>query len=198
MKTSVKRNENQRDGKVSGSFFSPVTIQPKLTVGQPNDKYEQEADAMAQRVIQRKCADCEEEAVQKKPELQLRNIRDYSEGFVDDEDQMYQSPIQMKGEGTTEYASDDIQRNLENNKGGGTNLPSNTQTEMQSAFGSDFSGVKVHTDSQSVQMNQELNAQAFTHGKDIYFNSGKYDPNSSGGKELLAHELTHVVQQNKI
>ncbi|MEP7252326.1 MAG: DUF4157 domain-containing protein, partial [Ginsengibacter sp.] len=65
-----------------------------------------------------------------------------------------------------------------------------------SSFSSDFSSVKIHNDSTSVQMNESLNAQAFTHGSDIYFNSGKYNSDSTSGKHLLAHELTHVVQQN--
>ncbi len=68
---------------------------------------------------------------------------------------------------------------------------------MESTFGAGFGGVKVHTDTQAVQMNKDLNAQAFTHGSDIYFNEGKYDDNSSEGQHLLAHELTHVVQQGK-
>ena len=66
---------------------------------------------------------------------------------------------------------------------------------MSNAFGTDFSSVRVHTGSNAVQMNQGLNARAFTHGSDVYFNKGEYSPNSSNGKSLLAHELTHVVQQ---
>jgi phage antirepressor YoqD-like protein len=66
---------------------------------------------------------------------------------------------------------------------------------MQKRFGSDFSGVRVHADSDAVQMNRELNAEAFTHGRDIYFGAGRYSPETSSGKKLLAHELTHVVQQ---
>ncbi|MGK7947778.1 MAG: DUF4157 domain-containing protein [Xenococcaceae cyanobacterium] len=53
-------------------------------------------------------------------------------------------------------------------------------------FGTDFSDVKVHTDSSAVQMNQDIQAQAFTHGQDIYFNSGKYSPDTNEGKSLLA------------
>jgi len=67
---------------------------------------------------------------------------------------------------------------------------------MESAFGADFGGVRVHTGNEAVQMNRELRAQAFTHGSDIYFNAGKYEPASVAGQGLLAHELTHVVQQN--
>ena len=66
---------------------------------------------------------------------------------------------------------------------------------MNSSFGTDFSHVNIHTNTDAAQMNKELSAQAFTHGSDIYFNNGKYNTETSGGKQLLAHELTHVIQQ---
>jgi hypothetical protein len=70
-----------------------------------------------------------------------------------------------------------------------------TQSFMESRFGTDFSDVRIHTGSQAVQMSRGLNAQAFTVGNDVYFNEGKYSPNFDSGKHLLAHELTHTVQQ---
>ncbi|MEP6930657.1 MAG: DUF4157 domain-containing protein, partial [Flavobacterium sp.] len=76
-----------------------------------------------------------------------------------------------------------------------TGLDKKTKKEMESGFGSDFSNVKIHTDASAVQMSQELGAQAFTNGNDVYFNQGKYNPGSQEGKHLLAHELTHTVQQ---
>jgi hypothetical protein len=63
-------------------------------------------------------------------------------------------------------------------------------------MGADFSSVKVHTDSTANELSQSIQAKAFTTGKDIFFKQGTYDPHSRGGQELLAHELTHVVQQN--
>ena len=66
---------------------------------------------------------------------------------------------------------------------------------MENRFGADLSAVKIHTSGESTQMNESLNAQAFTVGSDIYFNEGKYRPHSTEGKQLLAHELTHVMQQ---
>lgn len=66
---------------------------------------------------------------------------------------------------------------------------------MENSIGADFSGVRLHTDNAAIQMNKDLHAQAFTHGSDIYFNSGKYDVHSVAGKHLLAHELSHTVQQ---
>jgi ppGpp synthetase/RelA/SpoT-type nucleotidyltranferase len=67
---------------------------------------------------------------------------------------------------------------------------------MEQAFGADFSQVKVHTDSESDKLNKSIQAKAFTTGKDIFFKKGEYQPDSKPGQELLAHELTHVVQQN--
>ncbi|MHC5750143.1 eCIS core domain-containing protein [Nostoc sp. JL23] len=63
---------------------------------------------------------------------------------------------------------------------------------MEQAFGADFSGVKVHTNGQSDQLNRSIQARAFTTGQDVFFREGEYNPGSQGGQELL----THVVQQN--
>lgn len=84
---------------------------------------------------------------------------------------------------------------IESRVGKGAPLSHNVLTEMNSAFGVDFGCVRIHTDSEAVAMCRKMGAQAFTHGKDIYFNQGKYDPDSSAGKHLLSHELTHVIQQ---
>jgi len=81
------------------------------------------------------------------------------------------------------------------NSAEGNPLSQNTKGFMESRFGTDFSGVRVHTDTNAVQMSEELNVQAFTYGNDIFFNRGKFSPESSPGKHLLAHELTHTLQQ---
>lgn len=218
------KRSHVNDQTKSGSTF----FQTKLTVGQPHDKYEREADSVADKVVnnhtntkpviqsrgistiqrlatavedekpgtndarflrdkeiqekpdvQRMCAECEEEkmnSVQKKDDA------------PDKEDEM----LQTKSEGT---ASASLSSRISDTSGKGNGLPSRTLQHMNASFGVDFSRVKIHTDDASVSMNRELRAQAFTHGRDIYFNSGRYDPESSTGKHLLAHELTHVVQQ---
>ncbi|HEY0065944.1 MAG TPA: DUF4157 domain-containing protein, partial [Flavisolibacter sp.] len=102
-------------------------------------------------------------------------------------------PVQMKAEDTS--APSQVEQQLSSTKGGGQPLPESTRSGMEQSMGADFSGVRIHTDSSAVQMNKDLHAQAFTHGSDIYFNSSKFDAGSSGGQHLLAHELTHVVQQ---
>ncbi|NOZ70117.1 MAG: DUF4157 domain-containing protein [Deferribacteres bacterium] len=91
----------------------------------------------------------------------------------------------------------DLQTRLNSLRGSGQPLPDTDRSFMERRFGADFSGVRVHTDSNAVQMNRQLNAQAFTHGRDIYFGAGRYSPGTSSGRRLLAHELTHVVQQGR-
>lgn len=131
-------------------------------------------------IIQAKCESCEEEGKLQKKEEELPDS---------------ELSLQLKSNDTLSENTSSLEGKLNSNKGGGSSLSKGMQTSMGSAFGADFSNVKVHTGSEAVQMNQELNAQAFTHGNDIYFNEGKYDTNSNSGKHLLAHELTHTVQQ---
>ncbi|MEO0626195.1 MAG: DUF4157 domain-containing protein [Bacteroidota bacterium] len=183
----VKSSENNGIKK-GESFFPATTIYPKLTVNAPNDKYEQEADAMADRVmrmpaqeeeqmqmkplaegIQRKCTHCEEEAQRK--------------------------PLMRKAGGGGMEAPKGLSAQLNNSKGGGVPLPKQTLQRMNRGFGTDFSNVRVHTGSRAGEMSQSVQAKAFTHGSDVYFNRGQYAPGTSSGDKLLAHELTHVVQQ---
>ncbi len=93
-------------------------------------------------------------------------------------------------------ATSDLESGIQSARGGGQSLDVDLQQSMGQAMGADFSGVKVHTDSQSDQLNKSIQAKAFTTGQDVFFRQGAYEPASRGGQELIAHELTHVVQQN--
>ena len=88
-----------------------------------------------------------------------------------------------------------VERSIDRARGGGQGLDHGTRGQMESAFGADFSGVRVHTDSRADSLNHSLSARAFATGRDVFFRQGEYNPGSSSGRELLAHELTHVVQQ---
>ncbi|WP_440122732.1 eCIS core domain-containing protein [Tenacibaculum sp. Ill] len=119
------------------------------------------------------------------------DIQEKEEEEIQEKEEKEIQQLQMSG-------GDDnssLESNLSSSKGGGNSLPSGTKNEMESGFGANFSGVRVHNDSNAVQMNKELGSQAFTNGNDIYFNEGKYNPTSESGKHLLAHELTHTIQQ---
>ncbi len=88
-----------------------------------------------------------------------------------------------------------MQQDIQAARGSGQSLEQEAGARMGSAFGTDLSSVKVHTDAKADKLNRSLNAKAFTVGSDIFFSRGAYQPGSAGGSRLLAHELTHVVQQ---
>ena len=159
--------------------FPALPIQAKLTVGATDDPLEHEADRVADQVmrmpdaeptvstvseqISRKCEACDKED-QEKSELQMK-------------------PADSVGKvGGAEY--DELQSS-------GQPLDMATRAFFEPRFGYDFSRVRVHTDSEAVQMNRKLSAQAFTYNEDIYFGVGK----TPGKNGLTAHELTHVIQQ---
>lgn len=159
-------------------------VQKKEEEKEPVQKKEKEEEKPVQKKeekeepIQAKCAECEkEEKVQKKENEE-------------------EKPVQKKEQNSNkESQENELEGKLNSSKGSGKGLDKKTKNEMENGFGADFSDVKIHTDTNAVQMSQELGAQAFTNGNDVYFNKGKYNPNSKEGKHLLAHELTHTIQQ---
>ncbi len=244
-------------------------FQPKLQVGAPGDKYEVEADRVADQVLNRtsggqgsfippssgpvvqtssiapiaetisplaqKKAE-EEDIIQKqageKEKLQKQSEeKDVLQKQAVDEEEIVQKqsdkkekePLQLQAEedeklqtkkeekkeeviqkkekeeiqakGGNGKVSSGFESTLNQSKGIGSPLPDGVRGQMESGFGTDFSGVRVHTGSNAVQMNREVGAQAFTHGNDIYFNEGKFNPASQKGQHLIAHELTHTIQQ---
>ncbi len=289
MNTKVSRvRRRTRRAKRNSPFFTSrgssgfLGLQAKLAVGKPGDKYEAEADAVADKVVSRtesrtnpffgasdsslfvghdglvqekplageitplvQKQEEEEEEVQAK---QLGNIQMQTEeeeepvqALVEEEEEPVQAQAEEEEEdmaqmqpaeeeeeiqaqqgqaveepedeafvaGQAEEEEEEVQASpngqtavnpytestLKNNPGSGSKLDAATRNEMESGFGADFSNVNIHTDSTAEQMSKELGAQAFTHGNDIYFNKGKYNPQSIEGKHLLAHELTHTIQQ---
>ena len=162
-------------------------FQPKLTINQPNDIYEQEADAMADKVmrmpdslvnnnsffkpstIQRKCAHCEEE---EKTAQRKETNNDVTSSSTQTEDYI-------------------------NSLSGGRSLNDNERNFFESKMGYDFSDVKIHTDADAARSARSINALAYTNGKNIVFNDGQFKPDTDSGKKLMAHELTHVVQQTR-
>ena len=207
-------------------FFAAnaMPIQAKLTVNEPGDAYEQEADAVADKVmrmpdpsvfnpeipfnkvsissLQRKCATCdEEEKVQRKEDseeeqpVQLKPISDFTIQRACADCEKDDEKIHRKESGNTgggmsvpPIVSDVISN-------GGASLDKGTQQFMENRMGQDFSNVQVHTDSKAAESAQSINALAYTSGNHVVFGSGQYQPNTEGGKRLLAHELVHVGQQ---
>ncbi|MDC8005367.1 DUF4157 domain-containing protein [Aureisphaera galaxeae] len=198
MVTGVQKYDSIPQGNTEAkSFVSPTpVIQKKLKIGATDDAYEKEADAIADKVmqanaeptaapsgsgplVQKKCSNCEEE-------LQKKSLSESITPWVQ------KRALSSSSEGT---ASDAVTQQIQSSKGGGSAMDTGTRSFMESQFGNDFSNVRIHTGSEAIQLSQDLNAKAFTVGNDVYFNEGKYNPNTRQGKHLLAHELTHVVQQ---
>ncbi|MBS1510474.1 MAG: DUF4157 domain-containing protein [Bacteroidetes bacterium] len=190
----TKTNKITQDtGDAMPAAASGVKVQRKLSIGAVNDPLEYEADAVADKVmsmqqlpvsgsavnagLQRKCAHCEEEE-----QLQRKPLSSF---------------IQKKEAAAGVTASEAVSDQINAGRGSGSPMDSNTLSFMESRFGTDFSNVKIHTGGEAIQLSRELNAKAFTTGNDIYFNEGQYNPGSAAGKHLLAHELTHTVQQSR-
>ena len=136
----------------------------------------------------------DEEAIQRRAEFaaQHKPSRSFKPFNIKSQDQTIQRQEAIAG-GT---ASADLESSIQSARGSGQSLDANLQQSMGQAMGADFSGVKIHTDSRSDQLNRSIQAKAFTTGQDVFFRQGAYEPSSRGGQELIAHELTHVVQQN--
>jgi hypothetical protein len=104
--------------------------------------------------------------------------------------------VQRAGEGEAEADHEHPVQKVVNG-GGGTGLDAGVRSKMESSLGHDFGGVKVHTDDKAAAAAKSVSAQAFTVGNNVVFNQGKYDPGTSDGQRIIAHELTHVVQQSR-
>ena len=178
---SVIYNQNNEPQRlIAAGTTNRLPIQAKLTVGEANDPMEHEADAMADKVmrmpqqtfIQRKCEHCKEE---EKTKSVMRKAEGGNAGI--------QAPSSLAS-------------TINATTGKGEPLPQRSQNFMENAFHTDFSRVRLHTDNQAVEMSEGIQAKAFTHGNDIYFNSGQLNTESKDGQKLLAHELTHTIQQN--
>ncbi|MBD2504569.1 DUF4157 domain-containing protein [Anabaena azotica FACHB-119] len=144
--------------------------------------------------LQRQQAPQEEEQLQMKP-LDISSLQ--RQQAPQEEEQLQMKPMiaQRQGGGGM-AATSDLETSINQARGGGQPLGDDIREPMEQAFGADFSGVKIHTDTQSDQLNRSIQARAFTTGQDVFFRQGEYSPGSRGGQELLAHELTHVVQQS--
>ncbi len=240
------------------------TIQARLRIGEPGDRYEQEADRVAETVvrmpepqprspasssgrpavpIQRLCPECEqethrksegeeeEEVVREQPldlqaaaagedeeeEVQpslIQRQADQEEGEVqprllqrqaeEEEEQEVrrqvaeeeEEPVRARpAEGMAPAVPSGFKAGLDSARGEGRPLPEPARAFFEPRFGRDFGQVRIHTGARSGELAGSIRAEAFTQGSDVFFGAGRFAPDSSSGKQLLAHELTHVVQQ---
>jgi hypothetical protein len=247
-----------------GDFFAPA-IQMKMEVNRPGDKFEQEADKMADKVMRMPAPPPKEEKLQRQPEEKLQKKEEdkiqkasmpeeklqkatMSEEKVQkkedeklqkaalpeekiqkkEEDKIQKAAIaeekiqkaamseeklqkkedeklqkapaiddklQRKGSESAPSVTTNIQSAIHNKTTGGQPLSSDVRSYMEPRFNADFSNVRVHHDAESASLNNQLSARAFTYQNHVFFSRDQYQPGTSEGKQLLAHELTHTIQQ---
>ncbi len=202
----------------SGSFFAPVNraavpaVQAKMTVGKTGDKFEREADKMADKVmrmpspassakeekIQRKA----DEKLQKKENEKLQKAPAEEKIQKKEDDTIRKAParedkLQRKGNDAAPSVSPTVQSAIRSKTSGGQPLSADVRRDMESRFNADFSKVRIHSNAEAAGLSNQLSARAFTHQNHIFFSRNQYQPGSSEGRQLLAHELTHTIQQGR-
>jgi len=189
VQTKVELGNTGGDRLAGMQVSAPAPIQPKLTIGAPGDKYEQEADTIARKVVRQISAPTPPDA-----------NPNGDNGFVQ---RQFSAPsigrlvVQRREAIEGGEASSSLESTINQARSSGVPLVAPIRRQMEGAFGADFSGVRIHANNNADTLNRELSARAFTTGNNIFFKRGEYNPGSSAGKELLAHELTHVVQQGQ-
>ncbi len=258
---NITLNEATNSLKTKRIFF-----QPKLTINQPNDIYEQEADAMAEKVmrmpdpatndnlffkpaistIQHKCAHCEEEEKQaqrkeganddsvspvhviqpvpniipsrptiqskcanckEEEKLQRKEMPEEDElieetllqtKLIQNKQQGFETENKLQAKESETTNSKEVSNNVEQIlRSGGAQMDVPTRLFMEERFGYDFKNVQIHNDASAHRSSAGINAKAYTHQNHVVFGKDYYRPHSVEGKQLLAHELTHVIQQNE-
>ena len=184
----TRKNQSRKDSR-DGSFHvgfpstvaprgsmpgKGVAVQAQLETTAPGDELEREADSTA--------------------DLVLRKIETGSTGAVPPPSGNFRRSVSAYG-GSSVTLPSRMESQIRGSLGGGQALPNHLRSQMEGAFGQSFSNVHVHTDSAAAEMSRSIGARAFTYGNDIFFNQGQYSPYSSSGQHLIAHELTHTLQQ---
>jgi hypothetical protein len=175
-------------------------IQPKLTVNEPGDKYEKEAERVADAVMRRPEPEVDIRDEGRSDRIQRicpRCQRRYRQGKPLDCDECEAELQRKESSGETPAVGGEVKQHIQSLRGDGRPLPTSVRSFFEPRFGSDFSNVRVHDGPKADEAVQSLGAEAFTVGNNIAFADGNYDPFKSRGIELLAHELTHVIQQRK-
>jgi len=169
---------------------APPTMQAKLTVNRPGDPFEQEADRIADQVVSMPEAS---PAFGRASTLVQRAILQRCACREKEEEE--ERKVQRKEESASglQEAPAGVSRLLAS--GGGRPLDAETRAFMEPRFGHDFRQVRIHSDAQAADSARSVSARAYTVGRDVVFGAGQFSPGSTEGRRLLAHELTHVVQQ---
>lgn len=193
-------------------IHSPTSkkIQTKLPINKQGDYYEQEADSIADQVMRMSEPEIQSQQAGVSALLNQFDSGENIQRLSANRDPSFEDAVVIEGGEKNEAEQEQVQtlrpwgqtsgqeaisKGLLNSSQGGVPLGANVRQFMEPRFGADFSRVQVHADRRAAVLSQSLSARAFTYGRHIYFNEDEYQPETPEGKRVLAHELTHVIQQ---
>lgn len=190
--------ERQNEASLQRNTATNRTIQPTLRVSEPDDPAEREASRVAEEVMEasderHKMATAERSEHPSGGRNGTSVSRPSTTPIEDRTPRIDESPRSC-GPTSEQQAGEDVERAL-GSSSGGKPLPPATRSFFEPRFGRNFGDVRVHTGEEAADLNRQLDAKAFTDGSDVYFGEGQYRPETPAGKQLLAHELTHAIQQ---
>lgn len=192
---------------------NPVQLQASMQVSSPKDPAEKEADGTAKKIMRMAVPESsisyvktekggvfrqvkqEEKDKKVQPKLQSPYITRFADSGAFTQ-RKPEDTIHRKAEGQPNIASN-VSADIQNSMASGSPLPLSVRRFMEPRFQANFSNVKIQTGDKAAKLNRQLNAQAFTVGNQIFFGKDKFQPEHQEGKELIAHELTHTIQQGE-
>lgn len=199
-------------------------IQPKLKISEPGDKYEREADTIADYLLRRDSG-C---TAGSSSVTEEHTLTDVTRKSIEESNQTSpfstQQPVNRKreqpragremvdfprqrdtgmaklqrrqdGQSDGEISGTGLESRIRGNGEGGRPLSGNIRSLVEQTTPHDLSDVRIHDNKEAANLNNRLSARAFTYGRDIYFGEGEYNPSTTEGKQLIAHEVAHVLQQ---
>ncbi len=176
-----------------GRLIRSGALQAKFRIGRPGDKYEQEADRVADQVIRMPEVSTETKAADN---IRGESIKHSSDnGTKSGKEGVVEALKKKEAFDSTPEVTPELESSISAVSGGGQPLSESVRAFYEPRFGVDFSQVRVHTGSHAVEIAKSINAKAFTVGQNIAFGGGQFAPESKEGQRLIAHELTHTIQQ---
>jgi hypothetical protein len=179
---SLQRAGEEDEEQVQAKFADAASIQ------RAGEEEDEQVQAKREAVAIQRAGEEDEEQVQAK-RVGAASLQRAGE----EEEEQVQAKAEIGLEGGP--LGPELAGRIQARRGGGTPLDAGTRARMETAFGASFADVGIHTDGEADHLNRSISAVAFTTGSDIFFRQGSYEPTTATGRQLLAHELTHVVQQ---
>lgn len=185
------------------SVTGDLGVHTKVTVNEPDDKYEKEAECVADAVMRTPVSERAIDAENRLPSVHIQRLCPRRQRRHNEDKSLnyeeYEAELQRKeNTGMVPPVTDPIQQQIQSLRGGGRPLPRSMRSFFEPRFGENFRDVRLHMGSKADEIARSVNARAFALGNNIVFANGAYEPDTKTGQRLLAHELTHVAQQASV